>query len=160
MLPTVLGIPPLAAVGLAFTFTAVGVFADLRRIGTVGAVFQTVFFVGCLLAVMWVRRRSLFAPMVQPPLLLAVTVPAVVLLDSEPGPDAGVLDGLLSVGAPLVNTFPTMAATTVAVLVVGAARLVVQRPRRERVRPPSDRREPGRDAARGATRRPATPRRS
>lgn len=160
MLPTVLGIPPLAAVGLAFAFTAVGVFADLQRIGTVGAVFQTLFFVGSLLAVVWVRRRSLFAPMVQPPLLLAVTVPAVVLLDGGPGPDAGVLDGLLTVGAPLVNSFPTMAVTTVAVLVLGAGRLVVQRPRRERVsaRRDWDRRDG--DAARGATRRPATPRRS
>jgi hypothetical protein len=149
MLPTVLGIPPLAAVALAFVLTAVGLFADVQRIGTAGAVFQTLYFTSCLLAIAWVRRRSLFAPMVQPPLLLAVTVPAVVLID------AGVLDGLLAVGAPLVNSFPTMAVTTAVVLVVGAARLVVQRPRREAVRPGRDS-----DAARGATRRPATPRRS
>jgi hypothetical protein len=154
----VLGIPPLAAVALALAFTAAGIFADLQRIGTAGAVFQTLFVTGCLLAVAWVRRRSLFAPMVQPPLLLAVTVPAVVLLDGGPGPEAGVLDALLTVAAPLVNSFPTMAATTVAVLVVGAGRLVVQRPRRRRATSrtsPSDW-----DAAPGATRRPATPRRS
>ena len=39
MLPSVLGIPPLAALGLAFGFTALGVFVDLQRIGTVGTVF-------------------------------------------------------------------------------------------------------------------------
>jgi hypothetical protein len=155
VLPTVLGIPPLAAIALAFVLTAVGLFADLQRIGTAGAVFQTLYSTSCLLAIAWVRRRSLFAPMVQPPLLLTGTVPAVVLIDGGPGPDAGVLDGLLTVGAPLVNSFPMMAVTTAAVLVVGAARLVAQRPRREPVRPGRDS-----DAARGATRRPATPRRS
>jgi hypothetical protein len=155
VLPTVLGIPPLAAIALAFVLTAVGLFADLQRISTGGALFQTLYSTSCLLAIAWVRRRSLFAPMVQPPLLLAVTVPAVVLIDGGPGPDAGVLDGLLTVGAPLVNSFPMMAVTTAAVLVVGGARLVAQRPRREAVRRGRDS-----DAARGATRRPATPRRS
>mgnify|MGYP006183356807 CR=1 FL=1 len=32
------GVPPLAALGLAFGFTALGVFVDLQRIGTVGTV--------------------------------------------------------------------------------------------------------------------------
>jgi hypothetical protein len=74
----------------------------------------------------WVRRRSLFAPLVQPPLLLAVAVPAIALL----GDGAGTGDAsqtLLVVGAPLVNSFPTMAVTTAVVLTLGVVRLVVQR---------------------------------
>ena len=80
MLSSVLGIPPLAALGLAFGFTALGVFVDLQRIGTVGTVFRALYFCGCVLAVTWVRRRNLFGPVVAPPLLLAVAVPAIVLM--------------------------------------------------------------------------------
>ena len=126
LLASVLGIPPLAAVGLAFGFTALGVFVDLQRIGTVGAVFGVLYFSGCVLAMTWVRRRSLFAPLVQPPLLLAVAVPAIALL----GDGAGTGDAsqtLLVIGAPLVNSFPTMAVTTAVVLTLGVVRLVVQR---------------------------------
>jgi hypothetical protein len=128
LVTTVLGIPPVAAVGLAFGLTALGVFVDLQRIGTVGSVFRVLYFSGCVLAVTWVRRRNLFGPVVQPPLLLAVAVPAIVLLGEGPYSGARVADGLLTVGAPLVNSFPTMAVTTGVVLAVGLARLVLQRP--------------------------------
>jgi hypothetical protein len=125
LVPTVLGIPPLAAVGLAFGLTALGVFVDLQRVGTVGAVFAVLYFVGCVLAVAWVRRRNLFAPLVQPPLLLAVAVPAIVLL----GDGAAAGPALLAVGATLVNSFPTMAVTSGVVLALGLVRLVAQRRR-------------------------------
>lgn len=124
---TVLGLPPFAAVGLAFGLTALGVFVDVLRIGTVGAVFQITYFTGCVLAVAWVRRRDLFGPMVQPPLLLAVVVPSVVLLSSSPRPGSGISERLLVVGAPMVNAFPTLAWTTGAVLTLGAARIALQR---------------------------------
>ncbi len=160
LLASVLGIPPVAAVGLAFGFTALGVFVDLQRIGTVGAVFQALYVTGCLLAVTWVRRRNLFSPLVQPPLLLAVAVPAIALLGD--GSTAGAPgQTLLVVAAPLVNSFPTMAATTGVVLALGVFRLVVQREPRDDDRPErrvSARR--GSAAARGAARRPATPPRS
>ena len=141
MLSSVLGVPPLAALGLAFGFTALGVFVDLQRIGTVGTVFRALYFCGCVLAVTWVRRRNLFGPVVAPPLLLALAVPAIVLM----GDGASGTDTLLIIAAPLVNSFPTMAVTTGVVLALGLGRLIVQR-------------EPA--AARGAARRPATPRRS
>jgi len=123
MLSSVLGVPPLAALGLAFGFTALGVFVDLQRIGTVGTVFRALYFCGCVLAVTWVRRRNLFGPVVAPPLLLALAVPAIVLMG----------DGASGT------------VTTGVVLALGLGRLIVQR-------------EPA--AARGAARRPATPRRS
>jgi hypothetical protein len=154
LLPTVLGIPPPAAVGLAFGLTALGVFVDLERVGTVGAVFQVLYFSGCVLAAAWVRRRNLFAPLVQPPLLLAVAVPVIVVLSGAPRPGAGIAEDLLTVGAPLVNSFPTMAVTTGAVLALGTARLFLQR---DRPAPTAPR---GSAAARGAARTPATPRRS
>lgn len=127
LLTSVLGIPPLAAVGLAFGCTALGLFVDLQRIGTVGAVFAVLYLAGCVLAVAWVRRRNLFAPLVQPPLLLAVAVPVIVLLGD--GADRGGGAALLTVAAPLVNSFPIMAGTTGLVLLIGLFRLAAQRER-------------------------------
>jgi hypothetical protein len=160
LLTTVLGIPPLAAVGLAFGFTTLGVFVDLQRIGTVGSVFQVLYFAGCVLAMTWVRRRNLFAPIVQPPLLLAVAVPAIVLL----GDDSGGGSTLLTVAAPLVNSFPTMAVTSGVVLALGLFRFFVQRERRapqvdDRPSRRSDART-GATAALSAARKQTSPRRS
>jgi hypothetical protein len=128
LLSTVLGVPPWGAVGLAAVLTAVGVFVDLMRIGSLGAVFTVLFVSGCVLAVAWVRRGGLFGPMVQPPLLVAVAVPAIVLLAGRPDPGAGVAERLLVIGAPLVNAFPIMAWTTGGVLALGFVRIAVQRP--------------------------------
>jgi hypothetical protein len=153
LITSVLGIPPLAAVGLAFGFTALGVFVDLQRIGTVGGVFQALYFSGCVLAMVWVRRRNLFGPLVQPPLLLAVAVPAIVLLGDGGSTAAGAGQTLLVVGAPLVNSFPTMAVTTGVVLALGIARFVLQRAPRT---PKDDERPPRNHDRRG--RRPVTAR--
>lgn len=128
VIPTVLGVPLVAAVGLAAVLTTVGVLVDLLRSGRLGAVFAVCYLTGCVLAVAWVRRRSLFGPMVQPPLLVAVIIPVVVLLTGSPEPGAGAAERLLVIGAPLVNAFPVMAATTGLVLAVGAFRAAMQRP--------------------------------
>ncbi|MCE0765271.1 hypothetical protein LWC35_20535 [Pseudonocardia kujensis] len=124
-LATVLGIPPLAAVALAVVLTALGVFIDVLRIGTLGVVFGIAYVVGCILAVGWVRRRNLFGPMVQPPLLVAVLVPVIVLLVGQTGP--GLTETVLMIGAPLVNGFPIMAVATGLTLLIGLLRLIVQR---------------------------------
>lgn len=149
LIVTVLGVPPLVGVGLAAVLTAIGVTVDLLRAGTLGVVFTVCFVVGCVLAVVWVRRSGVFWPMVAPPLLLAVAVPAVVLIAGSPKPGAGVAERLLVIGAPLVNSFPTMAWTTAAVVAIGVFRVVTQR---EQVSP----RERG--AARGAARTSGSPR--
>ncbi len=165
---TVLGVPPLVAVVIAGALTGVGVLVDLLRLGTLGAIFTICYLGGCVLAVAWVRRSGLFWPVVSPPLLLAVAVPVVVVLSGDPRPGTGISERLLTIGAPLVNSFPTMAWTTGAVLSIGVARMLLQRPAVEAARPAekeaaekkqlSGRRGPG--GARGAARRSASPRRS
>lgn len=178
-LATVLGIPPLAAVALAVVLTALGVFVDVLRIGTLGVIFGITYVVGCVLAVGWVRRRNLFGPMVQPPLLVVVLVPAIVLLVGDTGP--GLTETVLMVGAPLVNGFPIMAVATGLTLLIGLLRLIVQRTGphdavsrlgrlgvrgRDRDLPEPAEDEPpvsarrGSGAARGAGRRSGSPRRS
>jgi hypothetical protein len=128
LLPSVLGIPPIAAVGLAAALTAIGVFVDLTWVGNLSTVFTVCHIAGCVLAVAWVRRSGLFGPMVQPPLLVAAAVPVVVLLAGSPRPGQGVAEQLLVIGAPLVNAFPVMATTTGIVLALGLLRVVLQRP--------------------------------
>jgi hypothetical protein len=160
MIATVLGLPPVAAVGLGAVLTAVGVLVDLTRIGSLGTVFTICYVSGCVLAVAWVRRDGLFGPLVQPPLLVAVAVPTVVLLAGSPRPGQGVAERLLVIGAPLVNAFPVMAWTTGGVLAVGLLRVLVQRPLDAPPARPavSERRGPA--AARGAARTSRSPRRS
>jgi hypothetical protein len=115
------------AVCVALVLTTVGVFADIQRLHQLGIVFQACYFLGCLLAVVVVQRKSLFGPMVQPPLILAITVPSVVLLANSVHTKGGVTAAALAVGTPLINGFPTMAVTTVLVLAVGIYRLATQR---------------------------------
>lgn len=125
---TVLGIPTVAAIGIAAAFTALGVFIDLQRAGTLGAIFKVCYFTGCVLAIAWVRRRGVFGPMVQPPLLLAAVVPVTVMFGAGPKTNGSLTEHLLFVVLPLINGFPTMAITTLATVGVGVFRYVTQRP--------------------------------
>src|SRR5438445_3520420 len=74
------GLPWWGAVLLPFALSAIGAVVDIERSKTPGVIFQGVYLVTCVIAVCWVRRRSIFGPTVQPPLILVITVPLVVLL--------------------------------------------------------------------------------
>jgi hypothetical protein len=150
ILGTVLGLPGYAAIGIALGFTALGVFIDMNRVNGLGSIFKGCYFAGCVLAVCWVKRRALFGPLVQPPLLLALGVPSVVLLTGRSAGAPSMTEHLLTIGAPLLNSFPTMALTTGFVLAIGLARYALQRrPKpddRSRRRPPGQRPAGGRRA--------------
>jgi uncharacterized protein DUF6542 len=171
VLATVLGLETWAAVGVAAGLTALGVCVDLLRVGTLGPIFTVCYVAGCLLAVAWVRREGLFWPVVLPPLLVAVAVPAVVLLAGTPRPGTGMAERLLVIAAPLVNAFPIMAWTCGVVLLAGLIRVFTQRlgrPRSgtgtsttgEQQRPVSSRRGRAADAAPEAARTSESPQRS
>ena len=127
LLPERPGLPGWAAVLCALGFTALGVFADLERLNRLGLIFQVCYFLGCLIAVVMVQRRALFAPMVQPPLILALAVPGVVLVAGSPPQGEGVIATALALGTPLINGFPTMAVTTAVTVAVGFIRMIIQR---------------------------------
>ncbi|MQA16862.1 MAG: hypothetical protein GEV09_22830 [Pseudonocardiaceae bacterium] len=128
LLPGRIGIPWWAAVVVALGLTATGVMADLQRINRLGLIFQACYFLGCLLAIVVVRRKELFGPMAQPPLILAFVVPGVVLLAGGAPSGGGIAGRMLAVATPLINGFPTMAITVLLTLAVGTYRLVTQRP--------------------------------
>ena len=105
------GIPWWAAVLFAFVMTGIGIGIDLARGSTLTQVFLIFYAVGCVLAVLAVMRRGIFAAMVQPPLILALAVPVVVRALGT-GSTGGLRNQIITLALPLVNGFPTMAVTT------------------------------------------------
>ena len=128
------GIPWWAAVLLSFVMTGIGIGIDLARGSTLTQVFLIFYAVGCVLAVLAVMRRGIFAAMVQPPLILAVAVPLVVRLLGT-GSTGGLRNQIITLALPLVSGFPTMAVTTAVTVVLGIVRLLTtRRTRSPRVR--------------------------
>jgi hypothetical protein len=121
------GWPWWAAVLLALGLSVAGAVIDMKVSGSVAKVFDGAYFIGCVGAVCLVRRRNLFGPMVQAPLILAVTVPATVLLTKGVPTSSGTTSKLIALGVPLVTGFPTMAITTGATVLIGGIRFLVQR---------------------------------
>lgn len=140
------------AILLGFGLTALGAAIDLQlNDKTPTMVTQGAYFVACVAAVCWVRRSSLFGPMVQPPLVLAVVLIGAEVYRNGLPKNFGVKEFLLDYGVPVINAFPTMAVTTGVTLLVGFFRLFSQRdPDRAeeaehgKAKPPAKRR--GRDA--------------
>jgi hypothetical protein len=116
-----------AALLCTLALAATGVFADLERLNRLSVVFQACYFLGCLLAVVVVQRKGVFAPMVAPPLILAVAVPGVVWATGTTPTGGGLVATALAVGTPLINGFPTMAITTGFTVAIGGFRLFFQR---------------------------------
>lgn len=112
----------LVGLGLAVVGALVGKPAQ----GNIPVIFTVCYIAGAIIAVCAVRRRGLFGPMVMPPLVLAVTVPGVILLTSGSQGD-DMLSKALNIGTPLINLFPTMAITTGLTLLIGFVRFFRER---------------------------------
>ncbi|GAA4863437.1 DUF6542 domain-containing protein [Actinomycetospora straminea] len=110
------------SLALGAAFTGLGIAVDLLTAGELGVVFTACFAAGCILATAWARRDSLFVPLVQPPLLLAIGVPVVVAATGSLPRSGGTASTLLAVGGPLVNAFPSLAVTTAICLALGFIR--------------------------------------
>ncbi|QFZ16721.1 DUF6542 domain-containing protein [Saccharothrix syringae] len=132
------GLPWWAAVIITFAVAVVGAYVDLSGSeATVKLVFGITFFVGCVGAVVFVERRSMFGPIVQPPLVLAIVVPLMVVF-TQGVPTGGLASIGLNLGRPLIDGFPAMALTTVCTVLIGIIRVMIQkdpnRPTPEEVR--------------------------
>ncbi|WP_018683958.1 DUF6542 domain-containing protein [Actinokineospora enzanensis] len=140
------GLPWWGAVLLAFGLTAVAALVDAQRQDTLGKVFQYAYVIGCVAAICLVRRRDIFAPMVQPPLVFAI-VAITANLALAPDDSGGLRDLVFSVGLPLTSNFPTMAIATGIALVLGIVRLLTQRDPHRGTRAPKPTRTPDRRPA-------------
>jgi hypothetical protein len=114
---------------IAVVFAVAGVAIDGALSGVLGWGFKALFLIGVVLAVLAVRRGSIFTAMVQPPLLLAVAV----LLGSRSLNGQGLIFNAFDV----VKAFPTMAVCTGVVLLLGLVRIIAQPIRRGRDTPQS-----------------------
>ncbi|MGP4019661.1 DUF6542 domain-containing protein [Saccharopolyspora sp. 5N708] len=151
--------PLWGAVLLAVVPTAVGTVVDILIWTQPGILFKSCFFVGCVLAVLLVKRRNVFGPMVQPPLVLTIIMPLLVLITgSGIAAGAGFTGKALAVARPLISSFPIMAGATIVALGIGLIRMFVtqrrERPEvaesdaatKKRRRPAPARGKPGEDA--------------
>jgi hypothetical protein len=130
------GLPWWAAILLAFGIAAIAAWIDMQRQDSLGRIYQGAYVLGCIGAVCWVRRRNLFGPMIQPPLVFAITAIGAVAV-AQPGPlfSTGMRQLLFSVALPLTSNFPTMAITTGVCVALGLVRMWLQRDPEPRVRP-------------------------
>ncbi len=120
--PNVPGVPWWGAVLIAVTATAIGFAFDASSGNKeLGLVFAAGYVVGCILAVLAVRQSSVFTAVIQPPLILFVTVPGAYFL-FHGSTFTGLKDVLINCGYPLIERFPLMFFTSAAVLLIGMAR--------------------------------------
>jgi hypothetical protein len=129
------GLPWWGAVLLAFGVAAVAAWIDIHRQDSLGRIYQGAYALGCVLAVAAVRRRNLFGPIVQPPLVFAVTAIGAIVLAQPGSPfSAGLKSLVFTVALPLTSNFLTMAVTTAITVAIGVFRLFAQRDPEPRTR--------------------------
>lgn len=130
------GIPAWTAVLLTVAIALTGVAVDSLS-GELGAGFTIGYFLGCLVAVLAVSRRSVFVAGVQPPIIMAVLVPLASVIGGV-GLTAEVFSRtqLISMVLPLATRFPLMLVTTAVVLAVALVRAFILEPRSTRHAPP------------------------
>ncbi|MBS4730666.1 hypothetical protein MSM1_20905 [Mycobacterium sp. SM1] len=132
--PSVPGVPWWAAVVIAATATALGYAFDAGS----GAkqltnVFAALYASGCVAAVIAVRQSGIFTAVIQPPLILFVSVPGAYWL-FHGAKITGLRDILINCGYPLIERFPLMASTSAGVLLIGIVRWSLGRAARPRTK--------------------------
>lgn len=126
VVPSIPGIPAWGAVAVAVGASVLGIVVDSFGGNELTATFAALYVVGCVAAVLLVRHRGLFTAMAQPPLIVFFGVPlAYQFLTTDAG--TSVKDIVLNVAIPLVNRFPLMITATILVLLIGGARLLLDR---------------------------------
>lgn len=116
------GVPWWGAVLIAIAGTALGFALDAMTNGEkLTGAFAGCYAAGCVVAVLAVRYSSVFTAVVQPPLILFVSVPTAYLLMSNASL-AGGKSTAITIGYPLIERFPLMISTALGVLIIGVVR--------------------------------------
>jgi len=120
--PNIPGVPWWGAVLIAVTATAIGFAFDAGSGGKELTVFFSASYViGCVAAVLAVRQSGVFTAVIQPPLILFVSVPGAYWL-FHGAKFTGIKDTLINCGYPLIERFPLMVFTSAGMLLVGMVR--------------------------------------
>lgn len=128
-LPTAPGVPWWGAVLIAVGLTSVGaVIVGAGDETSLGFAFKGLYVVGCIAAVLAVRRRALFTAVAQTPLVLfGIAVITLYFIASDT--DSGVKKLVFHVALPIAKLFPLMGWTFLAVSAIGAARFWFNHPK-------------------------------
>lgn len=97
------GVPLWLAILLPVVSTTIGTVLDVVIWSTPGLLFEACFLAGSALAVALVRRKNVFGPMVQPPLIAAIVMPVIVLLTGGGASSDGATAKALAVVQPLID---------------------------------------------------------
>jgi hypothetical protein len=120
--PQYTGVPWWGAVVIAVIMTLAGLAVEAgsghQELGTA---FAIGYSLGCVGAVLAVRRSGIFTAVIQPPLLLFVAVPLAYYLFHNSS-FSGLKEVAISCGYPLIERFPLMLFTSSAVLLIGLIR--------------------------------------
>lgn len=107
---------------MAVVATAIGVAFDAGSGDKeLTIVFSALYAMGCIAAVLMVQQSAVFTTVVQPPLILFVSVPSAYWL-LRGGGFPGLKAIVINCGYPLIERFPLMLFTAAAVLLIGMAR--------------------------------------
>lgn len=129
--PGVRGLPWWGAFLLVVGSLFLGFFIDSGD-NQLGRPYFALFAASCMVAVVLVEYRGLFVAAVQPPILMAASVPAFYHVMLSGTSAASPKARLLSIGYPLVSRFPLMVGVTVTVLVLALLRVLLVRLERTR----------------------------
>ncbi len=122
ILPNIAGLPWWSAVAVAVVATAIGVAFDAGSGDKeLTIVFSALYAMGCIAAVLMVRQSAVFTTVVQPPLILFISVPSAYWLLRGAG-FPGLKAIVINCGYPLIERFPLMLFTAAAVLLIGMLR--------------------------------------
>jgi hypothetical protein len=116
------GVPWWGAILIALTASLVGIAIEAGSgHEELGGIFAACYALGCVAAVFAVRQTGIFTAVIQPPLLLFMTVPLAYYLFHEAA-FGGLKDILITCGYPLIERFPLMLFTSAAALLIGLLR--------------------------------------
>ncbi len=122
--PNVPGVPWWGAVMIAVTATAIGFAFDAGGGKELTHVFAALYMVGCIVAILMVRQSGIFTAVVQPPMILFVSVPGAYFLFHGAKLN-GLKDVVINCAYPLIERFPLMLFTSGIVLLIGLVRWFV-----------------------------------
>jgi len=115
------GVPWWGAVLIAVTATSVGFAFDAGGGKELTHVFAALYMIGCIAAILMVRQSAIFTAVVQPPMILFVSVPGAYFL-FHGAKINGLKDVVINCAYPLIERFPLMVFTSGIVLLIGLGR--------------------------------------
>lgn len=126
--PSHRGLPASGAIALALGAGVGGGLVDVLTGSGLRAVFAATFFLGCVLAAALVRRQSLLATVVTPPLAYVALAMAAAAIQHDGSSTSWFLRQVFELLTALITGAPVLISATLAAAVVAGLRVALRRP--------------------------------